>query len=203
MHQLALMENIRLVDALCAIPVVSLCAADQRPPKACPDRACPQLACFVPHSVSVRVRPLSVSEQERGGAWRIDQNRLVPLTAAGREENFSLDTVFDSNSTTEEVYHRTTEDIINKVVGGFNGTVFAYGQTSSGKTHTMRGSQSCPGIIPMAVQAVFDHIEHTQDREFLLRVSYVEVRSQLSTAGKSWLPRSVARARPSSCPVKQ
>ena len=36
-----------------------------------------------------------------------------------------------------QVYERTTADIVDKVVGGVNGTVFAYGQTSSGKTHTM------------------------------------------------------------------
>lgn len=135
--------------------------------------------CCVLISVSVRVRPLSSVEQERGSAWRIDSNKLIPLAAAGREENFSLSTVFDSDSTTEQVYQQTTEDVIKKVVGGFNGTVFAYGQTSSGKTHTMRGCQSSPGIIPLAVRAIFDHIEKTQDREFLLRVSYVEVRRLL------------------------
>ena len=64
-----------------------------------------------------------------------------------------------------------------QVVGGFNGTVFAYGQTSSGKTHTMRGSADEPGIIPLAVAEIFDKIHSMQDREFLLRVSYMEVRS--------------------------
>ena len=62
-------------------------------------------------------------------------------------------------------------------MGGFNGTVFAYGQTSSGKTHTMLGAPHEPGIVPLAVRAIFDHIEATQDREFLLRVSYMEVRA--------------------------
>ena len=75
-----------------------------------------------------------------------------------------------------QVYRATTEGIISKVMGGFNGTVFAYGQTSSGKTHTMLGAAHEPGIVPLAVRAIFDHIEATQDREFLLRVSYMEVR---------------------------
>ena len=75
-----------------------------------------------------------------------------------------------------QVYRATTEGIIRKVMGGFNGTVFAYGQTSSGKTHTMLGTAVEPGILPLAVRAIFDHIEATQDREFLLRVSYMEVR---------------------------
>ena len=50
------------------------------------------------------------------------------------------------------MYQKTTEDIIKKVMGGFNGTVFAYGQTSSGKTHTMLGTPAEPGIVPLAVQ---------------------------------------------------
>ena len=83
-----------------------------------------------------------------------------------------------SAGTTLQVYRATTEGIIRKVTGGFNGTVFAYGQTSSGKTHTMLGTAREPGIVPLAVRAIFDHIEATQDREFLLRVSYMEVRSR-------------------------
>ena len=55
------------------------------------------------------------------------------------------------------------------------GTVFAYGQTSSGKTHTMRGTLQEPGITLLAVRDIFNHIATTQDREFLLRVSYMEV----------------------------
>lgn len=64
------------------------------------------------------------------------------------------------------------------MIGGFNGTVFAYGQTSSGKTHTMRGTPEERGIIPLAVAAVFDQIHDMPDREFLLRVSYMEVRDR-------------------------
>lgn len=88
---------------------------------------------------------------------------------------YTLDTVFDGRTTTREVYLATTQAIIHQVVQGFNGTVFAYGQTSSGKTHTMRGGGEHPGIVPLAVQEVFDLIAATQDREFLLRVSYMEI----------------------------
>jgi centromeric protein E len=55
--------------------------------------------------------------------------------------------------------------------------VFAYGQTSSGKTHTMRGTPEEPGITLLAVRDVFGHIASTQEREFLLRVSYMEARA--------------------------
>jgi Tfp pilus assembly pilus retraction ATPase PilT len=50
-----------------------------------------------------------------------------------------FDHVFDSNSTQKEVYDLAAKPIIDSVLEGFNGTIFAYGQTSSGKTHTMQG----------------------------------------------------------------
>ncbi|GIL68311.1 hypothetical protein Vafri_21594 [Volvox africanus] len=61
------------------------------------------------------------------------------------------------------------------MVNGFNSTVFAYGQTSSGKTHTMRGSHDSPGIIPLAVSEAFSLIEANESREYLIRVSYMEI----------------------------
>jgi centromeric protein E len=125
-------------------------------------------------SVSVRVRPLNDQELEKGSAWKVEGGKITAST--GNESScYILDNVFDSTWTTVEVYRQTTKDIIKKVMGGINGTVFAYGQTSSGKTHTMRGTPSEPGIIPLAVNEIFDHIANTQDREFLLRVSYMEV----------------------------
>ncbi|KAF6147992.1 hypothetical protein GIB67_024167 [Kingdonia uniflora] len=57
----------------------------------------------------------------------------------------------------------------------FFGTVFAYGQTNSGKTHTMRGSVVEPGVIPLAVRDLFNMLQEDADREFLLRMSYMEI----------------------------
>ncbi|KAJ1547142.1 hypothetical protein HK405_006564 [Cladochytrium tenue] len=59
---------------------------------------------------------------------------------------------------------------------GMNGTVFAYGQTASGKTYSMMGVDEQPGVIPQAIDDVFSYIrEQTDDREYLLRVSYLEI----------------------------
>lgn len=58
---------------------------------------------------------------------------------------------------------------------GYHGTVFAYGMTGSGKTHSMQGTDSEPGIIPNAVTDIFAFIRLTPSREFLLRVSYLEI----------------------------
>ncbi len=60
-------------------------------------------------------------------------------------------------------------------MNGYHGCIFAYGQTSSGKTYTIHGTQSDPGMIPLSVESVFQFIETCPDREFVLRVSYLEV----------------------------
>ena len=127
----------------------------------------------------VRVRPLNEVETEKGSAWTNESNKITqahPLTGEPLSDSpYLLDNVFGKGWSTQQVYEQTTQALIQKVVGGFNSTVFAYGQTSSGKTHTMRGREDEPGIIPLAVGEIFEHINKTQEREFLLRVSYMEV----------------------------
>nr|XP_047125462.1 kinesin-like protein KIN-7L [Hydra vulgaris] len=58
---------------------------------------------------------------------------------------------------------------------GINGTLFAYGQTASGKTHTILGDVNELGILPLAIKEVFDHTVKQPDREFLLRASFIEI----------------------------
>ena len=70
----------------------------------------------------------------------------------------SADHVFDGAANNERIYGTVVRELIGAVVGGFNGTAFAYGQTSSGKTFTMNGSDADPGIIPRAVRDVFDTV---------------------------------------------
>jgi len=69
--------------------------------------------------------------------------------------------------------------IILGVLEGFNGTIFAYGQTSSGKTHTMTGVLNHPeleGIIPRVVKHVFNHIENCAEHiEYTVKISMVEI----------------------------
>ena len=62
---------------------------------------------------------------------------------------------------------------------GYHGSVFAYGQTATGKTFTMQGTADEPGIVPLAVHDCFNYIRQrngmSRDREFLLRMSYMEI----------------------------
>ncbi|KAI4386560.1 hypothetical protein MLD38_004485 [Melastoma candidum] len=121
--------------------------------------------------VSVRARPLSV-EDAQSSPWRISGNSIfIP----NHYSKFEFDRIFDEKCGTRQVYEARTRDIVAAAVQGFNGTVFAYGQTNSGKTHTMRGSAAELGVIPLSVQDLFETIQKESDREFLLRMSYMEI----------------------------
>ena len=92
---------------------------------------------------------------------------------------FSLDKIFPCDSTQEEVYNYIGKPIVKQVLNGFNGTCFAYGQTSSGKTHTMQGKMDDPelvGIIPRMVTTIFDEIENAPEHiEFTVKVGIMEI----------------------------
>jgi len=70
-------------------------------------------------------------------------------------------------------------NIVYSVMEGYNGTIFAYRQTNSGKTYTMMGTSENPGFIPLAIANIFDYIKNTPQREFLLRVSYLEIYNEV------------------------
>lgn len=67
------------------------------------------------------------------------------------------------------MYDKVARPIVEATLDGINGTIFAYGQTSSGKTYTMMGNKDSPGIIPLAVNNIFKLIESKSDRDFLIR----------------------------------
>ena len=76
-------------------------------------------------------------------------------------KTFTFDNVFDWNCTQSEVYNETAKPIVDSVLEGYNGTVFAYGQTGTGKTHTMDGGagDSERGIIPKTFTQIFEAIQ--------------------------------------------
>ncbi|XP_062111974.1 kinesin-like protein KIN-7O isoform X3 [Humulus lupulus] len=121
--------------------------------------------------VAVRARPLS-AEDAKSSPWRVSSNAIfIP----NHSSKFEFDRIFSEDCKTLDVYEARTKEIVAAAVGGFNGTVFAYGQTNSGKTFTMRGSAMEPGVIPLAVRDLFNIIHRDVNREFLLRMSYMEI----------------------------
>lgn len=132
--------------------------------------------------VSVRLRPLSSSERESGfeKVVEIDQkNSNVRIkNPQGQYIQFSFDFCFPEDCTQEEVYNATALPIVNGVLEGYNGTIFAYGQTGTGKTFSMDGKPTgeLRGIMPRAFDHIFEYIAaNSADTEFLVTVTYVEI----------------------------
>ncbi|GMI77382.1 hypothetical protein like AT1G59540 [Hibiscus trionum] len=128
--------------------------------------------------VAVRVRPPISQDSSSGIFWRVEDNRISLHKLHGSPISgisYAFDYVFDETCSNAKVYELLTKDVIHAAVDGFNGTAFAYGQTSSGKTFTMNGSPNDPGIIHRAVNDIFQKIQMISDREFLIRVSYMEI----------------------------
>ncbi|XP_006362012.1 kinesin-related protein 4 isoform X1 [Solanum tuberosum] len=131
-------------------------------------------------SVTVRFRPLSEREYNKGDeiAWYPDGDKIV-RNEYNAATAFAFDRIFGPDTCTQEVYEVAARPVVQAAMEGINGTVFAYGVTSSGKTHTMHGDQNSPGIIPLAIKDVFSIIQDTPGREFLLRVSYLEIYNEV------------------------
>lgn len=92
-----------------------------------------------------------------------------------RPTSFCYDSVFAQHSTNEEVYESLAAPIVDAALGGFNATVFAYGQTSSGKTHSMLGNGEDPGVTPLAIRHVLRTTSACKTRQYLIRAAYVEI----------------------------
>jgi kinesin family protein 5 len=93
--------------------------------------------------VVCRFRPLNEKEKAMGAVHChevLDDKTLSVREKEKEPLKFSFDKIFDVNTAQADVYSYAAASIIDSVVEGFNGTIFAYGQTASGKTHTMEGA---------------------------------------------------------------
>lgn len=130
--------------------------------------------------VVCRFRPLNDSEERAGSKFIVkfpSSNEENCISIAGKV--YLFDKVFKPNASQEKVYNEAAKSIVSDVLAGYNGTIFAYGQTSSGKTHTMEGVIGDPtkqGIIPRIVNDIFNHIYTMEmNLEFHIKVSYYEI----------------------------
>ncbi|XP_031178213.2 kinesin-like protein KIF3C isoform X2 [Sander lucioperca] len=138
--------------------------------------------------VVVRCRPLNRKEESNGPAGGIVQMDLrlgqvilrnPRASASEPQKTFTFDAVYDANSKQRDLYDESVRPLIDSVLAGFNGTIFAYGQTGTGKTYTMQGAWLDPekrGVIPNAFDHIFTHISRSQsDKQYLVRASYLEI----------------------------
>ena len=101
---------------------------------------------------------------------------VLEVDKAGQVCNsWSFDYVFGVNSTTSNIFDTLAVPVIERAMDGFNSTIFAYGQTASGKTFSMFGNEENPGISTRAIYAIFDKVKESKFSEYLIRGSYVEL----------------------------
>ncbi|XP_063615990.1 kinesin-II 95 kDa subunit-like [Penaeus indicus] len=136
--------------------------------------------------VVVRCRPMN--EQETANGYKrvvdmdVDRGVVEISNVKGAEtdpkKTFTFDAVYDWNSKQLELYDETFRPLVDSVLNGFNGTIFAYGQTGTGKTYTMEGVRDDPeqrGVIPNSFEHIFNHIARSSNQQYLIRSSYLEI----------------------------
>jgi len=163
--------------------------------------------------VVVRVRPLNSGETKEGyrmitkvntidGTIKVEMPKRDANNAETPAKIFTFDTVFAPEVKQVDVYNRVARPIVCNVLEGYNGTIFAYGQTGTGKTFTMEGDRSVPelkGIIPNSFAHIFGHIAKSgDDKNFLVRVSYLEIYNEevQDLLGKDQQARLEVKERP-------
>ncbi|XP_013790092.1 kinesin-like protein KIF11, partial [Limulus polyphemus] len=141
--------------------------------------------------VFLRCRPLNWYEKKQNSYSVVEANperREVTVKDKGSEKShtktFAFDRVFGPETQQIDVYKMVVGPLIEEVLMGYNCTVFAYGQTGTGKTYTMEGERSAgnfswdrdpqAGIIPRTLHQLFEELKH-QDLEFTVRVSFLEL----------------------------
>jgi hypothetical protein len=114
-------------------------------------------------------------ERERQREW-VENPGLFQL------HRFTFDFVFDMDASQQEVYETTAKPAVISILQGYNSTIFAYGQTGTGKTFTMEGftynsSDIQRGIIPRSIEEIFNYIESfsSNDTKFMVRASYLQI----------------------------
>jgi hypothetical protein len=168
------------------------------------------LSIAEPVQVYIRIRPETADDLTKHNLIKcaavLDEKtiRLTPppdgtpsmsrkTVPAVDDKVFSFDKVFEESTTQEDMYNSVSTHV-KATVRGYNTTIFAYGSTGSGKSFTMTGNNTSPGIIPRAISEIFSIIETTaaqqeQDVFFYVRLSYVELynnnfRNLLESASK-------------------
>ncbi|KAF9587981.1 hypothetical protein IFM89_006860 [Coptis chinensis] len=126
--------------------------------------------------VTVRLRPLNDRETARNDVsdWEcINDNAVIYRNTLGERYNYptayTFDRVFQGHCTTRQVYEEAAKSVALSVVSGINSSIFAYGQTSSGKTYTMTG------ITAYTVADIFQYIKRHEERAFVLKFSATEI----------------------------
>ncbi|KAG2580509.1 hypothetical protein PVAP13_6NG351900 [Panicum virgatum] len=124
--------------------------------------------------VSVRLRPLNGREAGDSSDWECISPTTIMFRSTVPERAmfptaYTYDRVFGPSCSTRQVYEEGVKEVALSVVSGINSSIFAYGQTSSGKTYTMTG------ITEYSMLDIYDYIHKHPEREFILKFSAIEI----------------------------
>lgn len=131
--------------------------------------------------VHCRVRPLNDEDIRNYGKETIidtiDGNRgTITLKREFDRKCFTFDSVYDANSSQRDIYSKVGDPVVNSVLQGYNGTIFAYGQTGTGKTFTMIGGPGeSKGVIPRSMAQIFSHIQQSPSHSFSVKIGFLQL----------------------------
>ncbi|CAG8450473.1 785_t:CDS:10 [Ambispora gerdemannii] len=125
--------------------------------------------------VVCRVRPF-LAEELYDDTVVVEENSIKITNKRKTNENFvySFYSCYDMNASQLEIFEHDVRPLLEPVLNGKNATIFAYGVTGSGKTYTMQGAETDPGIIPRTIQTLFQ-IKSEFKYSLELRLSYIEL----------------------------
>jgi len=141
-------------------------------------KAAPKAECV---KVAIRVRPMNKHEKEQNSTVCVDVDKANNTVSVSKTDckTFQFDYVYPMETTQRQIYDEVAFPIVDSIFQGYNGTIFAYGQTGCGKTFTMMGVVDNPelkGVIPNAFAHIFGFIKtEGESKKFLVRCSFVEI----------------------------
>jgi hypothetical protein len=141
--------------------------------------------------VLVRIRPLKDPFQPKC-ILRIDDYNLQIVTEKRELKSFSYDFIADEDSEQSLIFEKGGKSICDYVLQGYNGTIFVYGQTGAGKTHTLLGpryssesedkriySASDDGVLPRVINYLFDKIAYEIDNDISIFITFLEIYNEV------------------------
>ncbi|ODV95509.1 hypothetical protein PACTADRAFT_50224 [Pachysolen tannophilus NRRL Y-2460] len=125
-------------------------------------------------TIRVAIRPRPLVENNIPLSWNIDcENSIIANSELGE---FQYDHVFDPMINNKDIFTNLVEPVISQFVDGFNGTIFAYGMTGSGKTYSMQGAEFEEGLIQLAVGNIYNCLEkRSRIKHDEISISYLEI----------------------------
>ena len=138
--------------------------------------------------VAIRIRPLNEKESQEGSKSCIsvqDSQKNLIIDLKAEKKYFTFDYIASEDSSQQEIFEQIGKPISNSCLSGYNGTIFAYGQTGAGKTFTILGSSSelslsdsSRGLLPRCFEYIFSSISEESlltNTKFLIKCTYLEI----------------------------